>query len=340
MKKLTALLLILILAAFSFTACDGSNDVPTGMQLVRGGDDIGYYLYSPEGWIVSSQGNIAASYVSLVDTTSITLVEADMPSGTIAEYFEAAKAEFTFPINVTKENADFKLGNADEAKQFIYDYEYSGYKIRAMQIFAKFSGSFYIFTFTSQLAERSEGETLYDYHLKNDLPSITENIKFVKKSGSPSAPSYPEVDGKLLVSDRNLCGFDLYVSKDYAVDFSDGIVSVTSADGANITASKAIGAAYDVSISDYWETRKKELESIVGTVTVIEKDKIDGVVLGDLPNAAAYEYTYTYGGVKYHVYQIFGVDFFNGYAFTFTAPEAVYAERITEALEIAAGIKF
>lgn len=350
MKKITALLLTIIISALALVGCDAPSDVPTGMQLVQGGESLGYYLYAPDGWIVSSQGNIAAAYVSTIDTTSVTLTEAKMPSGTVAEYFDAARADFTFDINVTKENADFKLGNAEEAKQFIYDYEYSGYKFRTMQVFAKFDGSFYIFTFTSQLSERNNGESYYDYHLNNDLTSITDNIKFVKKSGETEKVEYPESDGYLLVSKRELCGFDLYVTKNYSVDYSDGIVSVTRDDGANITVSKTVNAG--TGIENYWEARERELKEIFGTITRIGDDGDDETpfgkttTLGNLTTAAFYEYTYEHDGVTYHVYQVFAVKYIlepiwgDGYAFTFTAPEAVYADRIDEALDIAARINF
>ena len=255
--------------------------------------------------------------------------------------FEAAKADFTFDIEVKNEGGEpiaTKLGNSEEAYQYIYDYEYSGFKFRTMQIFAKFEGRFYIFTFTSQLTERSAGMSYYDFHLENSLPSIVENVKFVTKSGTEPTPEYPEVNGYLLVSDKKLCGFDMYVPKDYKVDYSDGIVSVTREDGANITVSKSTSTG--VTIKDYWANRKKELEAIVGTVTEIEVNKSEGVTLGNLATAASYEYTYELGGVKYHVYQVFAVDTFKGYAFTFTAPEAVYAERIGEARDIAARLEF
>ena len=338
MKKITALLLVIIISALSLAGCDNPSDTPAGMQLVRGGDDIGYYFYSPEGWIVSSQGNIAASYVSTLDTTSVTLVEAEMPEVTVDEYFERSLGDFTFEVKVTKRDADFKLGNAESAKQYIYEYEYSGFKFRTMQIFATYGERFYVFTFTAQLTERQGGVSYYEHHLNGSLKSITDNVKFVKKSGEPATPEYPEVDGYLLVSNRDLCGFDLYVTKDYAVDYSDGIVSVTRKDGSNVTVSKATRTG--VSIKTYWETRKKELAAIVGEVTEIKVNNVDGVTLGNLTTAASYEYTYELGGVKYHVYQVFGVNSFDGYAFTFTAPEAVYADRIAEALDIASRIEF
>ena len=339
MKKITALLLTIITLVLALAGCSQSSDAPEGMQIVRGGDNIGYYLYSPTGWIVANQGNIASSYVSTIDSTSVTLVEAKMPEGTIEEYFEASKADFVFDITVTSKNPEFKLGNAEEAYSFVYEYEYSGYKFRTMQAFAKFEGRFYIFTFTSQLAEkRGEDKTYYDYHLENSLPKIIENVKFVTKSGTEPAPEYTEVDGYLLVSNKKLCGFDMYVPKDYTVDYSNGIVSVTRADGANITVSKASDTG--VEMKYYWANRKNELESIFGTVTEIEIGKEDGVTLGTLSRAASYEYTYEYRGVTYHVYQVFGIGIFNGYAFTFTAPEDVYAQRIDEALDVAARLEF
>ena len=341
MKKITAAVLTIITLLLALCGCSQGSDAPDGMQLVRGSDALGYYLYSPIGWIAASQGKIASSYVSTIDSTSVTLVEAKMPEGTIKEYFEAAKADFTFDIDVKNEGGEpiaTKLGNSEEAYQYIYDYEYSGFKFRTMQIFAKFEGRFYIFTFTSQLTERSAGTSYYDFHLANSLPKIVENVKFVTKSGTEPTPEYPEVNGYLLVSDKKLCGFDMYVPKDYKVDYSDGIVSVTREDGANITVSKS--TATGVTIKDYWANRKKELEAIVGTVTEIEVNKSEGVTLGNLATAASYEYTYELGGVKYHVYQVFAVDTFEGYAFTFTAPEAVYAERIGEARDIAARLEF
>ncbi len=339
MKKITALILTVIIAALSLCGCGAkSSDAPDGMQLVRGGDALGYYLYAPVGWVVANQGRIASTYVSTIDTTSVTLVEAEMPTVGIDEYFTAAEAEFTFPINVTVRNESFKLGNAEEARQFIYDYEYSDFKFRTMQIFARFDGRFYIFTFTSQLTERTEGESYYDFHLNNSLGMITSNLKFVKRSGTEPTPEYPEVDGRLLVSDSALCGFELYVPEEYKVDYSHGIVSVTREDGANITVAKATSGG--VSIGDYWSNRKSELETIFGEITEIKVNNVEGVSLGNLTTAASYEYTYEYGGVRYHVYQVFAVDAFDGYAFTFTAPEEIYGERIGEALDIASRIRF
>ena len=151
MKRLTALLLLIIISALALVGCGGDSDIPTGMQLVRGGEAVGYYLYSPEGWVVANQGNIAATYVSAIDTTSVTLTEASMPSGSIDEYFEEAKADFTFEITLKKQGESFKLGNAEEARQYVYDYKYWSFNqngektyfdVRTMQVFAKFDGRF------------------------------------------------------------------------------------------------------------------------------------------------------------------------------------------------------
>ena len=209
-----------------------------------------------------------------------------------------------------------------------------------MQIFAKFEGRFYIFTFTSQLTNRQGSEqSYYEFHLENSLKSITDNIKFVKKAGELQAPEYTEVDGYLLVSKAELCGFDFFVTKDYKVDFSDGIISVSREDGSNITITKATTGG--MRIDEYWNTRKGELETIFGTVTEVKIEHRVGK-LGNLAEntTSTFEYTYSHGGVTYHVYQLLGVDNFSGYVFTFTTTEDLYAERIAEAMDIAARVDF
>ena len=114
MKKITAAVLTIIIILTALCGCSQTADAPDGMQLVRGSDALGYYLYSPIGWIVASQGKIASSYVSTIDSTSVTLVEAKMPEGTIKEYFEAAKADFTFDIDVKNEGESTLVAKAGE----------------------------------------------------------------------------------------------------------------------------------------------------------------------------------------------------------------------------------
>ena len=114
----------------------------------------------------------------------------------------------------------------------------------------------------------------------------------------------------------------------------------------------------------YLENRRAELGSIVSDITDIKvgvpkavdtdsdffKDWSLGVlpeldesiVLGNLERAStvSYEYTYVFAGKTYHVYQVLGVDGYNGYVFTYTALESEYAEHIDEIKTILGKVDF
>ena len=53
MKKIIALITLLA-SVFSLVACADTTGLPEGMQLVRGGEEYGYYFYSPEEWTVAN----------------------------------------------------------------------------------------------------------------------------------------------------------------------------------------------------------------------------------------------------------------------------------------------
>ncbi len=355
MKKTISLVLAIIVifsAAAALVSCGGSSDVPYGMQLIRGGDDIGYYLYGPEEWIVAnseSQG-IACSYVSKLNNTSVTLVEAKLPEGVdINQYFAAELLKFPedFGVEVTLALEECDFGNAEKAYKTSYTYKYGEYKHRSLQIFAFFESRFYIFTYTASMNQYTEELTYYDNYLEK-VNSIIENVKFVTKTpgGEAEKPEYErDEDGYLLVSDRALCGFDLYVPEGYTLDYSAAIVSVSREDGANVNVTEATGTNTD-SVS-YWETRFEQLGVIAdGEVKILRRD-VDNikdaqvrVELGDGIQAVALEYTYSLLGKSYSCYQVLIVKGMSGYVFTFTAESGSYGELLPEVRTILYKMKF
>ena len=96
MKRILAALMVLVtlLGVLAMTSCGKKDGIPKGMQLVRGGTEVGYNFYGPEEWIISNYGDISCTYVSISDTSSVTFAETEKPEGTIAEYFESEKAKF------------------------------------------------------------------------------------------------------------------------------------------------------------------------------------------------------------------------------------------------------
>ena len=142
MKKVLSLILI-IAAAVSLFSCADNSDVPDGMQLVRGGEKYGYYMYAPEEWSVSNHADISAAYASAVDPTNVSYVEFTEPSVSVSEYFTASLAEFPEAPVIIEENKAVTFGNADSAVMFVFDHNYAEHPFRTMQIFAKYGETYF-----------------------------------------------------------------------------------------------------------------------------------------------------------------------------------------------------
>ena len=336
MKKLLALILLLA-SIVALVSCSGGSDVPEGMQLVAGGEELGYYFYAPEEWTTSNYGKISAAYASNVDNSSISYTELDAPEGTIAEYFAESLKEFPKAPTVTVNGEEVTFGNADRAVKFVFEHEYNEHKFRTMQIFVCFEERFGLFTYNSMLENISSSETFqYDFY-KEKIDKVIENFKFVAKEKGSSEDKYPVGDdGYKLISDISVAKFSLYVTDDFSVDESSGIVSATLEDGSNITMSAA--TATGVVVSEYWERRKDELSAVTSDITEIEVNK--EATLGNAKRAFSYEYTYVYNGTKYHVYQILAVTTFDGFTFTYTATEENYAKHLEIIQDIAERVEF
>ena len=339
MKKTSFVALIITILAV-FTSCGGDGNLPEGMQLVRGGEDIGYYFYAPEEWTVANNGDISAAYASKIDISSVTFAPSAAPMSDITSYFENALAEFTFELTNTPTIEACDFGNADSAFKTVYDYNYEEHPFRSMQIFVTYGERFYIFTFTAQLANRSEDQTYYDFYLEK-VQSVIDNFEFTAISGTDAVPEYEaDGDGYLLVSDKNICGYDFYVNPDWKVRYAETNIGISTTDGANanITEATSVGVAPQT----YWENRQAELSAFVENLTVIKENA--ETTLGNAEWALAYEYTYEYNGSVYHIYQIIAVagtwPLQDGYVFTYTAPENLYDAHLEEFNEMVKKVNF
>lgn len=324
MKRIISMLLILA-SIVCLAACAKDDGIPEGMQLLRGGEDLGYYMYIPEEWVPASMGEVSAAYVSSVDNSSVTYVECPMPEVTVEEYFTESLKEFPTQPTLVEECKTVTFGNADDARMYVFDYEYKEHKFRTMQIFSKYDGRFGIFTFTSFRENMSSDKvTQYEYFAEK-RQAIIDNFKYVKRSASHPEPEYErDADGYKLISDKSVAKYSLWVPDDFTVKYSSGITEATLADGSSITMSVATNTG--VVVTEYWAARKAELEALFGTVNVISADT--PTALGDSNAAFSYEYTYTYNGEVYHVYQILAITTFDGFVFTYTAKDINYSKHI------------
>jgi hypothetical protein len=267
-----------------------------------------------------------------------------MPEGKdVKAYFDTMKKEFTYEeFEVTVDGEECLFAEADSAYKYVYTFKYSDFKFRCMQIFSVVGDRFYIFTYTALDEDRGDGTTTYGYYLENKIQSIIDNFKFVDKTDGTPVEYEKDEDGYILVSDKKVSGFDLFVPDGSTVEFSGGIVSVKLGDGANITLSKATSTG--VYVDQYVKMREEELGAIVSDLEFVIYD--DGknytadTELGGAKQRFAYEYSYTYLGERYRVYQILAISGNNGYVYTYTATEDVYDTYIETVKNIAKKVKF
>ena len=336
-----------MLLAFSVVVgcTNNGEDAPDGMQTVKGGEEYGFYMYAPAEWTVANHGDIAAVYTSKIDNSSVTFAEGEMPEN-IIEYFAEEMANLPFEITPVGDEADFgkacTFGNATEAYKFIFSYTYDEIPFRCMQILVKHDGRFFIFTFTSYETERREGETYYDYYLES-VQKVIDSFKFVeKKAGDETTVEYErDEDGYILISDKKLAGFDMYVPESWRVIDSSAIVSALGENGASVNISKPTYT--DVNYVQYWEHRMESLNRIIDKTVDTDGKEVSSLKLlnegrlerDGVDNAYFYEYEYTLFGKTYRVYQaLLAVDSFSGYVFTYSAEAAVFEESLEEAMRV------
>lgn len=349
MKRTLAALLapvMMFFALLTLTSCSSNDGAPDGMQLVKGGEDAGYYFYGPEEWVIANVGDIACTYVSKIDLSSMTFTESEKPATGIAEYFESEKAMFPYEISVSVNGEACNFGNADPlaATKYVYTYTYKDVSYTCMQIFVTQNDSFYIFTYTASNVKKDDGNTYYERYLDKVTATI-DAFKFTAKtSAENTAPEYErDADGYLLISDKTLAGFNMYVPESYKVDYSSTIVSASHADGTNVNMSLITYTG--VTFLEYWQTRMDNINAFAnGTcqgVRPLDKDNVETVTIEGANNAKAYEYTYTYEGITYHVYQVIIIENgVNGYVFTYTAAEENYGAHLDEMKAILGKIEF
>lgn len=356
MKKLTIFALIMFLGLFVFCSCNNKKDeAPEGLQVIKKSEADGYIFYGPEGWTVANTDDVAAAkvFATSKERPSISFTEADMPVGTIPEYFADALGEFPKAIadtmTIVLRDEVCLFGNANgQAYKYVYTYKYDELDVACMQILLTHDNRFYIFTYTSFGDVNNEG-SLYRRYLEKVNLSV-DNFTFTERSDDESKPNYEkDSDGYNLVSDATVAKFSLYLPDGYDVVFSSGFVKAKISEVANISLTRATDV--NVGILDYLKARKTKLGTFTTdfqdvSLTFAMQFNAENPAFADFgctpvtnselkfgnlgQNIVAYEYKYTFNGQVYHVYQMMGVDSHNGFVFTYTALDSEYEQHFDE----------
>ena len=374
MKRIIAALLLIVMSALALSGCQKEGpEVPEDMQLVLENKEEGYIFFGPKGWIIANQGDVAATFLSNFNRTSITFTGADMPTERDSEgkvdfgaYFDATMADFPYAVTgISRESVNFGTADrgADRAMSFVYSYTADEDVYTTKQILLTRGEDFFIFTYTAPGSSDDEAAAYRTYLPKANL--VIENFIFTDKSTveKEEGEIITDSDGYVLSSDASVCGFELYLPRDYELYDKSTIVSAKITSGANISLTRATETG--LGVLDYLLNRRADISEICDSFTDIkigvakavntESEYFDdwelsilpeydeGLKFGDLTekgNIVSYEYTYTHGGNTYHVYQVIGANNFYGYVFTYTALEGEYEEHLDEVVGIIEKVKF
>lgn len=366
MRKFIALMVATVICIMSLSACNNKkDDIPDGLQIGYESRDDGYIFYVPENWAVVNGGDVAGAKVSVINNTSVTFTKADMPNEEIPLYFESSLNDFPTVIkdtmNILLRDKECTFGNSGgKAYKYIYTYKYENRDYACMQILLTNNDCFYIFTYTSH-GDPDDSGSAYSQYLSSVQLAI-DNFKFTEAGEKAQASYEKDADGYNMVSDPTLAGFSLYLPEEYEVIYSSGFVKATINDSANILLSKATQTG--VGIMDYLKIRKDDISKFatdftdvritlatdVNTESEVYKnwsfdvmpEKDENLCFGNLEKNSilSYEYKYTFNGEVYHVYQVMGVDRYNGYVFTYTALEGEYENHIEKIKNILKKVNF
>ena len=379
MKKTVSLILALIAvitALLGLTACQDKSDIPEGMQLVRGGDELGYYFYGPDGWVISNDGDIDCTYVTTSISVSMTFVKSVMPEGYTKPVIDESTGEIpipewiknyadkqlaAFPSQMLATKSEVKatdFGNASEAYRVIFDYTYLGESYKSLQAFVVYQENFYIFTYAALAKETAWIGVPYDNYL-DEAELVMKNFKFVGAPKAPEAtPTEPEEDWRL-VSDKSLCYFNLYLPKEYSVDKATSIIAASDNDGRSVSAAE-IRWNFGGGFHTYWALIKADLEAVgtdvdFTTYSEIGEDLPERIADSGLTDAIITDndlfkkdgvtvgsttYTYKLGGVSYKATTVLVITAFKAFNFTYVAEDGKYEGGLDTVKEIFAKMEF
>ena len=227
MKKIVSLLLILVLC-LSLFACkkNDENPIPEGMQSASDPSVLGFSLFVPEAWVVSSYGSIACAYVSNLDTSSVSLVRVELGEVSFENYVKESLAKSKNTVTYLEDGKSVNFGNAKRALSYVYTYDYGEYPFTFMQVLAEASdGAVYLFTYGASSGDKYEGESFYQTHL-SEVTSIMEAVKLGEKTDYRAEEIVYETDadGYKLVSDKSTAGFAFYIPPTFNAEIAIGIV--------------------------------------------------------------------------------------------------------------------
>ena len=174
MKKLIAILLLLVLVT-SLAACGSDNDgVPEGMKNVAV-ENARFLLYVPELWLAQSQGGVSGALsprgnANVIATAHLPDTYQSAESYWTEKCFPAYTAELTEFTLIQEECKETTLGGIN-ARQYVFTHKSSGQTYKQLQVIAVDGAMVYVVQYTAVA-----GEAYDEWIASGDVASIVANF--------------------------------------------------------------------------------------------------------------------------------------------------------------------
>lgn len=153
-KKITALVIVLIMLLTMASCSKKDPELPEGMALLES-DAVDFLFYYPQGWTADRNDGMVSAYVSPVDRSnvSVTSFPADWDTTALDDYltktayFDDLKA--TLPdLEMITDGEETTLGGIP-ARQYVFTATAAGESYKFRQIMAFLGNYVYVMTYTS-----------------------------------------------------------------------------------------------------------------------------------------------------------------------------------------------
>ncbi len=349
----TCLLAVMLLT--TLMSCAGTSEIPEGYQYATCNGEF-FRLFVPTQWTVNTESGVSSAFYSHTDEVSVTMAEVafdpaeDTPQGgELKAFYERHLAQAS-----QMKGYELKKSAAPDAE---YGYLLAGRAAGMLEYAVKNgdktymvhermtteAGRYYLFTYSAVADTEAEDPWANFERWKTEVEGIMEELVFESfpYTDGDHERKIPEVDAPedmQLVSDNEVA-YRFFVPDTWIRDVNVGqnLVYASESDRSNVSVISYAPKDDQMTIEAYWEMCQKQYDDNLENFEMVGEPV--ATTMGEKP-ALVMEYTYTLGGVNYHVRQVVAKYSAMMYTMTYTALEENYETHVEEAIKMQEALTF
>ena len=370
--RMACVCLAMLMTLSLLCACSGSSEIPDGYQYATCNGEY-FRLFIPTQWTVNTDSGVSGGFYSHTDEATVTMTQIDFvaPEGTpenkeleafydnhVAEISQLRKYALVRELDTTQ--------SGYRAKEIYYSASVGNKDCKIRQVLTKVAGRFYLFTYSANAEVFDNWLDIVDDIL---LQITFESYPYAGSDDRKTPTDVIPPAGMKLVSDDEVA-YRFFAPESWIRDTNVGqnLVYASESDRSNVSMIAYAPEDDTMTIDQYWAlcrdlyasalenftiisegeeraTADTTTETIVETTvettaeTMVETTDGVAITMGG-QNAKVYEYTYTLGGVNYHVRQVITKHSAMIYAMTYTALPENYEAHLDEVIAMQEALTF